>query len=269
MLLFAAKLIGTPCLVIFVSLMARRFGPEGAGILAGLPLASGPVAALLVAAHGASFGRSAAAGILLGLFGAQAFIAVYGKVSARAAWPVTLTAALGAYLFVAAASYVVAPGPLLVIAVVLVGLVVLQRLLGPVVEGPDPHPVTDHGWPDIVLRAALSTAVVVGLTALAPFLGARLSGILAPIPVVTGILSVFTQRSSGAAAVMNLLRGVAGGAYSFWLFFTTLCLTLVRLETPLAFALATVAALALQALRLGRRRGRRPPRALPPTVAGG
>jgi hypothetical protein len=255
MVLLLAKVIGTPLLIVFVSLMARRFGPEGAGLLAGLPLASGPVAGLLVAAHGAAFGRSASEGILLGLVGAQAFMVAYALLSPRTAWPLSLGGAFGAFFAIAALAYVTAPPIVVVIPVVVLGIMAIQRVLGPMDRG-QPSAATDRGWPDLLSRAVLATLMVVGITAVAPWLGARLSGIIAPIPVATAILSVFTHRTAGHGAVRNLLRGVAGGAYSFWAFFTVLALALARMDTLAAFGLATAAALALQAVRLGARRGR-------------
>ncbi len=255
MLFLLAKIVGTPLLIVFVSLMARRFGTEGAGLLAGLPLASGPVVGLLVAAHGAAFGRSTSDGILLGLLGAQAFMVAYARTAAHHAWAASLAAAFGAFAVVGVLSYLVAPPPAVAMALVVLGLMATQAVLGPPAPGPAPA-ATDRGWRDLAGRALVATAMVVGITALAPTLGPRLSGILAPVPVATAILSVFTHRTAGHAAVENLLRGVAGGAYSFWAFFTALALVLTRVETLFAFAIATALALALQAVRLVARQGR-------------
>lgn len=253
MVLLIGKIVGTPLLIVLLSLVARRFGAQGAGLLAGLPLASGPVAGLLVAAHGPLFGRTAANGILLGLLGAQAFIIAYALIAPRARWPRTTLAAFVAFGLVAVGAYALAPPPYVVLPVVLAGLAAIQTALGPLdtrrVAGP-----TDQGWPDLLLRAVLATLLVVGLTGLSGLLGARLSGILAPIPVATALLAVFTHRTAGADAARNLLRGVAGGAYSFWAFFALLSVALGRVGTPLAFSLATAVALGIQAWRLGRRR---------------
>lgn len=254
MALLIGKVVGTPLLIVLLSLVARRFGAEGAGLLAGLPLASGPVAGLLVAAHGQLFGRTASEGILLGLLAAQAFMIAYALVAPRAAWPLTTLAAFAAFGLVAAGAYALAPPPYVVVPLVLFGLVAIQTALGPLDARRAGGP-TDQGWPDLLLRAVLATALVVGLTGLSGLLGARLSGILAPIPVATALLAVFTHRTAGAHAARNLLRGVAGGAYSFWAFFALLSIALTRVGTPLAFAMATVLALAIQAWRLGRRRG--------------
>lgn len=252
MALVLAKLIGTPLLVVCVSLAIRRFGPEAGGLLAGLPLASGPVAGLLVAAHGSAFGLDAAAGIVLGLLGAQAFIVTYAAVCPHAAWSVALVASFCAFCLVGAVAYLVHPALAVSIPLVLLGLVATVRVLGRPV-GPARGAATDGGWKDLALRALLATALVIGITAAAPALGPRLSGIIAPVPMVTAILAVFTHRTDGAAGARNLLRGVAGGAYSFWAFFAILCVGLTHTSAPLAFALATAGALAVQAVRLTRR----------------
>ena len=256
MVLLLAKIVGTPLLIVGVSLVARRFGPGAGGVLAGLPLASGPVAGLLVAAHGAAFGLGAAEGILLGLLGAQAFILAYALVALRAAWPAALAAAFAAFGVVGTAAYLSRPPLAFDLPAVLAGLLLLNRALGR--RATAPGGPSDRGWPDLLLRALLATAMVVAITGLAPLLGARLSGILAPIPIATAILAVFTHRTGGAAGARALLRGVAAGAYSFWAFFAALSLALARLDTLAAFALATAAALAAQALRAATRRGQAP-----------
>ena len=258
MVLLLAKLVGTPLLVVFVSLVARRLGTEVGGLLAGMPLASGPVAGLLVAAHGSAFGVGAAGGILLGLLGAQAFIATYGALCRVALWPVCIVASFAAFGVVGAASYLAQPPLGLTIALVLAGLLAIVRALGRPEDGAAPAP-SDGGWRDLALRAVLATAIVIGITAAAPALGARMSGILAPVPMVTAILAVFTHRAAGAAGARNLLRGVAGGAFSFWLFFAILAVALAHVHALAAFALATAGALGLQAVRLGARRSRRLP----------
>ena len=67
---------------------------------------------------------------------------------------------------------------------------------------------------------AVATSIVIALTALAPALGARLSGLLATFPVYAGILTVFAQRSAGAAAVPENCRGLKSSAIRGWSMFS-------------------------------------------------
>jgi hypothetical protein len=92
-----------------------------------------------------------------------------------------------------------------------------------------------------------ATALVLGLTALAPYAGPRLSGLLATYPVFAAVLAVFGQHGRGAAAAIQVLRGLLTGLFAFIGFFAALTLSLPPLGIAAGFALATGVALAIQA----------------------
>ena len=101
----------------------------------------------------------------------------------------------------------------------------------------------------------VATALVLGLTALAPLAGPRLSGLLATYPVFAAVLAGFSQRGRGAAAAIQVLRGLLTGLFAYTGFFATLAIALPALGIAAGFALATGVALAIQgaSLRLVRR----------------
>lgn len=101
-------------------------------------------------------------------------------------------------------------------------------------------------WWDLPLRMAVATAFVVLLTALAPLLGAQLTGLLAPFPLFASVLAVFAHVQRGPAAAAGVLRGLLLGLFSFAGFFIMLALLLVHSGIVLAFAAAIVAALSVQ-----------------------
>ena len=80
-------------------------------------------------------------------------------------------------------------------------------------------------------RMVTTTAVVIGLTALAHTLGPRLSGLLAPFPVTGAVLSIFTQRLDGDHAVIRLIRGMGLATFTFAAFFLVLAELLDRWGT--------------------------------------
>lgn len=88
---------------------------------------------------------------------------------------------------------------------------------------------------------------MLALTAASGTLGPHLSGLLAPFPIITSVLAVFTHAHQGAAEVQVLLRNFLLGFYGFAAFCFTLAATLPALSVAGAFALATTAALAVQA----------------------
>ena len=85
------------------------------------------------------------------------------------------------------------------------------------------------------------------LTAVSGALGPHLSGLLAPFPIITSVLAVFTHAHGGAAQVDILLRNFLVGFFGFAAFCFVLAVALPGLATAAAFGLATAAALTVQA----------------------
>jgi len=105
--------------------------------------------------------------------------------------------------------------------------------------------VAPPAW-DLPVRAACALALVLTLTAVAGWLGPQLSGLLAPFPVIATVLATFTHVQRGADELLRLLRGLLTGLGAFALFCFTLAVSLHRLDTAAAFALATALALLTQ-----------------------
>ena len=99
---------------------------------------------------------------------------------------------------------------------------------------------------DLPLRAACALALVLTLTAVAGWLGPRLSGLLAPFPIIATVLATFTHAQRGPEEVQRLLRWLLGGYGAFALFCFTLAVSLRPLGTAPAFALAAAVALLTQ-----------------------
>jgi hypothetical protein len=113
---------------------------------------------------------------------------------------------------------------------------------------------------DVPARMAVATLLVVGLTAAAPRLGPRLSGLLATFPVFATVLAVFAHRLQGGAAAQQVLRGLLLGLFAFAGFFLALGLAIDRTGIAGGFAIAIAVALAIQggSLWLLRRGGQTP-----------
>jgi len=116
-----------------------------------------------------------------------------------------------------------------------------------------PHPrertpaaVRTPRW-DLAARAAVATCLVVALAALAPTIGARLTGLLAVYPLYSAVLAAFAHRLQGQAAALGLLRGLLVGLFSFTAFYAVLGALLARTGTATAFGSAVAAALLVQA----------------------
>jgi hypothetical protein len=241
------KLALTPALIGGASAIGRRFGPSVGGWLVALPWTSGPVVFVLAAQHGTRYAAAVALGSLAGALGQSAFCLAYGRSAQRGDWSGCLLASSAAFAGVAVVLDVL---PLRLVPL-LVGvpavLAVSARLL------PAPRSVNAVRrvlrW-ELPIRMALATALVLGITSLAPALGPRASGLLATYPLITAVLVVFAHRDEGSESATQVLRGLLVGLFSFAGFFVVLHTLLLRTDIGLAFAAAAGSALVLQTASL-------------------
>jgi hypothetical protein len=161
--------------------------------------------------------------------------------------------------------------PLVAFAIAVVSFE-LSRLLVRVPEELDPADIPMPWW-DLPARALSALLLVLAVTIAADALGPTLSGQLAAFPVLTSVLLVFTHLTRGAVEVQTLIRAFLLGFYGFAVFSLVLALALDDLSTAASFALATVAAMAMQLAMTARvrrpfsRRARRPRPAPPPRAS--
>jgi hypothetical protein len=259
--LLAIKILLAPSFVVGASLAARRFGARVGGLIAGLPVVAGPILLVYTLAHGRAFAADAAAGTILGLVSLIAFVVVYTRLADRLPWMASmiggwLAFAVGTAVF-SALSIPVGAALALVCAAMLLGLALLPRPRA----DPRAHPAPPS-W-DLPMRAGCALALVLALTAVAGWLGPKLSGLLAPFPIIATVLATFTHAQRGTDELRRLLHGLVSGFGSFALFCFTLAITLRRLDTASAFALASAVALLTQGIALALSRGEPTPVAIP------
>lgn len=245
MTLLAAKVLLSPLCVVAVSLAGRRWGIAVAGVLGGLPVVAGPILLVETLLHGRDFGADAAAGTLLGLAALTAFVVVYGRVAARQGPVASVLCGWTAFLLGVAVLSPFRPPAVLSLLFVGAGFAFGLRLLPAAPSETAAAPVPP--WWDLPGRALTALALVLILTALSGALGAHLSGLLAPFPIITSVLAVFTQGHGGFAPLAVLLRNFLVGFYGFAAFCFVLALALPEMGTAAAFGLAVTAALAVQA----------------------
>jgi hypothetical protein len=251
--LLAVKLLLAPGFVVGASLAARRFGSRIGGLIAGLPVVAGPILLVYALAHGRVFAAGAAAGTLLGLVSLIAFVVVYARLAGRVFWGAAMLAGWLAFAVATAAfsavSLSVGAALGLAGAGLLVGIVSLPRP-GPEVRA---HPAPP-AW-DLPVRAGCALVLVLTLTAVAGWLGAQLSGLLAPFPIITTVLATFTHAQRGTDELLRLLRGLIGGFGAFALFCFALAVSLRGLDIAAAFVLASLLALLTQGATIVLARG--------------
>jgi hypothetical protein len=241
--LLAAKILLAPLCVVAVSLAGRRWGVAVAGVLGGLPVVAGPILLVETLLHGRDFGADAAAGTLLGLAALTVFVVVYGRVAATAGPAPSVLRGWTAFLLGVAVLSLVQPPLALSLVLVATCFALGLRLLPPVPATPA---LAAPPWWDLPARALAALGLVLALTAVSGALGPHLSGLLAPFPIITSVLAVFTHAHGGVAQVGVLLRNFLFGFYGFAAFCFALAVTLPTLTTAAAFGLAVAVALAVQ-----------------------
>jgi hypothetical protein len=239
------KILVTPALIGTASLAGRRWGHSISGWLVALPLTTGPITLFLGLSHGPAFAASAAAGTLAGGISQAAFVTAYGLLAWHWKWPATLMAAILSFgvLTVLLQQFTLPLIPLC--AGVFVVFTLVYRALPRQVDQTEIPEALPPRW-DIPLRMTLATAFVVLITALAPDFGPRLTGLLAPFPLFTAILSAFAHQQYGPAAAIKVLRGLLMGLFSYASFFFVLAILLVPAGIAAAFAVAVLVMLILQ-----------------------
>src|SRR5207253_7243296 len=136
---------------------------------------------------------------------------------------------------------------------VIIVVIVVSLFLMPQPAPTRAEPIEFPAW-DLPARMLVATAFVVVLTAVAPLLGARLAGLLAPFPLYGSVLAAFAHRIQGAGPAVGVLRGLLLGLFAFTSFFLVLALLLPS-GIALAFGSALAVTLAVQGASLlaGRR----------------
>lgn len=225
----ALKLLMAPAFVVGASLTARRFGPLVGGLVAGLPVVGGPILLVLAVVHGAGFAGRAASASLLGLISLALFVLAYASVVRRVKWPGAVVVAWGAFALGtvgwALVTEAVHVPPTVGLALAFLSFLVAKGALPRSVEAPPPAPREPPAW-DLPVRAACAAAMVLTLSAASSGLGAHVSGLLAPAPIITTILAAFTQAQLGPDATLRLLRGMTTGFFTFATFCWVLAVAL-------------------------------------------
>jgi hypothetical protein len=241
------KIAIPPVLVALMSLAARRWGPTVGGLLMGLPWMTGPVLIFLGLDKGATFAIAACTGVELGAVSISAFVLGYAVASRVAPWPVALAAAVTTF---ATAAWSLQS---LDVALWQAALFAGSALLATSLLLPRPRTATQPvppPWWDILVRMAVTFALVAGIMLSADRLGPQLSGIVASYPVILTVVGSFTHHQLGRDAILQVLRGISLSLIGFVLFFLVAGYGIPSLGFATAFALAAVTSMSFSGLMI-------------------
>lgn len=241
--MLALKLFLVPAFLLLISLAGRRWGPEVAGWLAGLPLLTGPILFLLALENGPVFTAAAATVSLSAVFGAVAFSLTYARVCARRSPALSLLAGLGSWT---CAALLLTQLPLN--NFVSLGIALLTLAIAPKLFPRVSAPILTAALPkrELPLRMLAGAALTLAVTSLAAAIGPSWSGMFAVFPVLSIVLAVFSHRASGPAFATILLKAMIWGLYAFTSFCVTLAVLLPQQGVTVSFVAATAVAIAVQ-----------------------
>ena len=236
-----------PCLVLLVSLAARRMGPRAGGRLLGTPTTTGPFLLLLALADG----TKTAAGSLPGCVAGQAAVASFCLAYSRLAPHLRPARTLAAALAIAAVAELIAASCTQIwltaafdATIVLAGLLTSPPAASTPASASTNQPSnTPRRW-EIPARMAISGVMVLIAMIAAHTAGPFVGGMLSSLPVLLMVMAFSIHRSVGPDAAAQLTRGALTSGLATLGFLLVLDTTLETLGAPASFALA-LAALAL------------------------
>jgi len=247
MSLFFCKILLTPLLIVGATLITRRWGPTVGGWFVGLPLTSGPIAFFLSLEQGAEFAAASAANSLIGQCGIAVLSIIYAKSARGNAWLRSSCLALAVYFPAMELISLVSSGlPLacsLTFGFQFATLLIVGRPAAGLVA-------RDSPWWDLPVRMGVAVTVVLSITGFAVVLGPKWSGLLAPFPAFTLIMTAFSHRQYGPAAAHQFLYGVVVGAFGSIVFFCIVAFGLTSLGIPATFLFAVSTTFAVNGLIL-------------------
>ncbi len=242
----ATKLFASPALIGLASLAGKRWGPGLSGLLGGLPLVAAPIVLALWLTDGAEIARRVALTAPIGVWATMTYLLVFGFVSSRFRWPVSLLLGWLAYLLVASALHYSTLDSQHWLGVVVIPMLLLAatRLLPRALAPPVPVELPHH---ELLARMVAAVALVSLLTWAATLIGPEFTGVFAGAPVAATVIPAFTFAMAGRDPLLRALRGFLSGQMGFAAFFLVFAATMPALGA-LAWLPATLTGVAVSAI---------------------
>lgn len=203
--LFYLKVIIGPLMVLSVSYLQRRYGDRIGGWLIGLPITTGPFIFIICLQEGVAFGGRTAHGVLLGQMALIAFCWSYAYAALRTSWYQALVVGTATCLVVGYLVTQVKVSMWISTPVLILCWIVAMKFW-PHSNSPEQKITTPH-W-ELPVRICVTLGLLVGLSALAPHVGAKIAGALSTYPVIASVLGGFNHKRFGSAATVSTLRGL-------------------------------------------------------------
>jgi hypothetical protein len=241
--LLVAKIVLSAGIVIGVTLAAERLGPRVGGLIAATPQLSVLALIFFSVEQGRAFAAETAFWTIPGMCATIPVYLTYLAVASRLREPRLASIVAGALAGIAGFS----------VSIALIGILPLTRLtVIPFAAAvcalsarlvrrlPDTAPLqrvqTSVGL--LLARAAVSAAMVIGITSVARILGPKWSGLVAGFPVNSLPVMAILHFHYGSQTIKPMVKLWPAGAFGICLFNLTAWITLVRLGLTTSLALS-------------------------------
>jgi len=200
------RVVAASGVVVLASLAAERVGPFFGGLIATLPVSTGPAYVLLAIDHDDSFIAETALSSLATNVAMISYLVALVLASPRYRMPVSLGGAIALWI---GAAMLLRFVPWTVAGVLAANLATYGMAFLLLRRSP-PEPVTRRAvprWYDVPLRAVLVGLLVVGVTTASAWIGPAATGIGAIFPIALSSLTAVVHQRLGGAAAAATMRG--------------------------------------------------------------
>jgi hypothetical protein len=229
------KILITPILMVAISCASRVWGGSIGGLLAGLPITSGPISIYFAAEQGIDFAIEAARSSIVGVNSVIAFYIMYVISASSLSAAITVMVSCSAFMLSSTILYAVNATMAVAIMIAMAAIVLLLKVCSK--RQSCNSKIIYAAW-DLPARIAASTAMVLLLTWFANVIGPKFSGLLAPVPVIAWPLLVFAHVQKGASEAIDVVAGTAVGLVGIVVFYTIVYYALARYGMALAYGAA-------------------------------
>lgn len=252
-LILVVKLALSPTLIGAASVAGKRWGPNVAGMLGGMPIVAGPLVVVLWLMQGGEYATGVALASPVGVWGNIVYMLGLGYASARFRWPLALLIGWLAYVAAVLAIHFTGLATSLWLAIGVVPALWLAATRW--LPRPDAAaPPASLPRSELLLRILATAVLVSTLSAISTWLGPSLTGVIAGVPIAATIIPAFTFANAGRDALLLALRGFLTGLMGFAVFFLVLGHTIPSLGAwAMLLALVVGSVTGLMATRLAQR----------------
>ncbi|MEZ5853314.1 MAG: hypothetical protein R3D67_00665 [Hyphomicrobiaceae bacterium] len=214
--------------VIAVAVIAERLGPFLGGMVASLPLLTGPVYVLLALEHDAAYFHATTVASVAICSAIPVFVLVYAMLAPSQSGPVSVLGALLAWsvlgVIVSSREWSLPEALLFVAPVYAVSLPLAQNFTrGVAVRRAKRH------WSDLVVRAVLVAGFTGVIMVVSKHVPASVTGVLSVMPILMSSLMLVLHARIGGLGTAALMAHTLGGIVGMVLAFSLVHLTVLSI----------------------------------------